>query len=43
MTRAPGPLGADPWAAFLRRNSIPDIEEERVWALSLRVELLGHA
>lgn len=37
-----GPLGADPWAVFLRQNFIPDIEEERVWALARREELLGH-
>lgn len=38
-----GPLGADPWAAFLRQNFIPDIEEERAWALARREELLGRA
>ncbi|WP_217544837.1 phosphotransferase [Streptomyces sp. GbtcB6] len=37
-----GPLGADPWAAFLRQDFIPDIEEERAWALARRAELLGH-
>jgi hypothetical protein len=38
-----GPLGADPWAAFLRQNFIPDIEEERAWTLARREELLGRA
>ncbi len=38
-----GPLGADPWAAFLRQNFIPDIEEERAWILARREELLGRA
>ncbi len=37
-----GPLGAEPRAAFLRQNFIPDIEEERAWALARREELLGH-
>ncbi|MFJ8157096.1 phosphotransferase [Streptomyces sp. NPDC094468] len=36
-----GPLGADPWATFLRRNFVPDIEEERAWAMARREELLG--
>ncbi|MFI6253437.1 phosphotransferase [Streptomyces sp. NPDC051016] len=36
-----GPLGADPWAAFLRQNFIPDVEEERAWALARREEFLG--
>ncbi|UPZ33753.1 phosphotransferase [Streptomyces sp. LRE541] len=38
-----GPLGADPWAAFLRQNFIPDIEEERAWALARREEFLRPA
>ncbi|MGV9644506.1 aminoglycoside phosphotransferase family protein [Streptomyces sp. NPDC003514] len=38
-----GPLGEDPWAAFLRQDFIPDIEEERTWALTHRDQLLGHA
>lgn len=36
-----GPLGADPWALFLRDDFIPDIEAERAWALARRDELLG--
>lgn len=38
-----GALGADPWAAFLRQNFVPDIEEECAWAPARREELLGHA
>ncbi|WP_327349400.1 hypothetical protein OG772_11310 [Streptomyces sp. NBC_01321] len=41
-TRCPKTGPADPWAAFLRQNFIPDIEEERAWALARREELLGH-
>ncbi|MFJ8045804.1 phosphotransferase enzyme family protein [Kitasatospora sp. NPDC096147] len=35
-----GPTGADPWATFLHRAFVPDIEAERTWALARRAELL---
>ncbi|MGW4646369.1 aminoglycoside phosphotransferase family protein [Kitasatospora sp. NPDC004289] len=37
-----GPTGTDPWATFLHRDFVPDIEAERTWALARRTALLAH-